>query len=116
MSAFCERIKPDPAEPDKALSTCDMITALASCPSFALIGEQCNAATIDAIEAALLENAQATLPPRSLLLRATLLLLSRHAPATLPPRSCLAPYYYYHYHVPCLQAGHPLTLTPPLSP
>ena len=58
MSAFCERIKPDPAEPDKALSTCDMITALASCPSFALIGEQCNAATIDAIEAALLENAQ----------------------------------------------------------
>lgn len=77
MSAFCERIKPDPAEPDKALSTCDMITALASCPSFALIGEQCNAATIDAIEAALLENAQATLPPRSLLLR------SRHAPATL---------------------------------
>ena len=86
MSAFCERIKPDPAEPDKALSTCDMITALASCPSFALIGEQCNAATIDAIEAALLENAQATLPPRSLLLR------SRHAPyyyapATLLPRS-----------------------------
>ena len=85
MSAFCERIKPDPAEPDKALSTCDMITALASCPSFALIGEQCNAATIDAIEAALLENAQATLPPRSLLLR------SRHAPATLLPRSCHAP-------------------------
>ena len=77
MSAFCERIKPDPAEPDKALSTCDMITALASCPSFALIGEQCNAATIDAIEAALLENAQATLPPRSLLLR------SRHAASTL---------------------------------
>jgi len=58
MSAFCERIKPDPADPDKPLSTCDMITALASCPSFALIGEQCNAATIDAIEAALLENAQ----------------------------------------------------------
>ena len=57
MSAFCERIKPDPADPDKKLSTFDMITALASCPSFALIGEQCNAATIDAIEAALLENA-----------------------------------------------------------
>ena len=95
MSAFCERIKPDPAEPDKALSTCDMITALASCPSFALIGEQCNAATIDAIEAALLENAQ----------------------ATLPPRSCHAPHYYYYYHLPCLQAGHPLTLTltPPPS-
>ena len=57
MQAFCERIKPDPADPDKKLSTFDMITALASCPSFALIGEQCNAATIDAIEAALLENA-----------------------------------------------------------
>jgi hypothetical protein len=57
MQAFCERIKPDPADPDKKLSTFDMITALASCPSFALIGEQCNATTIDAIEAALLENA-----------------------------------------------------------
>eukprot|EP00964_Phaeocystis_antarctica_P109950 scaffold74355_cov49-Phaeocystis_antarctica.AAC.2 len=92
MSAFCERIKPDPAEPDKALSTCDMITALASCPSFALIGEQCNAATIDAIEAALLENAQATLPPRSCHAASTLLPRSRHAPyyyapATLLPRS-----------------------------
>ena len=57
MSAFCERIKPDPADPDKALSTCDMVTALASCPSFALIGEQVNAETVDAIERVLLEQA-----------------------------------------------------------
>ena len=30
MQAFCERIKPDPADPDKKLSTFDMITAPAS--------------------------------------------------------------------------------------
>jgi len=58
MSAFCERIKPDPADPDKPLSTCDMVTALASCPSFALIGEQCNSVTVDAIERVLLEQCE----------------------------------------------------------
>lgn len=57
MSAFCERIKPNPSDPDKSLSTSEIVAALASCPSFATIGEQCNADTIDAMERCLLEQA-----------------------------------------------------------
>ena len=57
MGAFCERVKPEPSDPDKTLSTYDMVCALACCPSFEAGGETCNAETIDKIEQVLLEQA-----------------------------------------------------------
>ena len=57
MSAFCEKIKPEPSDPDKPLSTYEMVSAFATCPSFENGGDLCDPATIDAIETVLLEQA-----------------------------------------------------------